>query len=133
MLHPGAGCEWWYFQSSEGEIFVMDKTGSGKRVRLYQHQPEAHELGLLLETLPLFFFLSNRLDHREGLGQLGLVSTQLACLLHQYVCGLLLPFHLFTVSLPTPNFSLNPSSGHETINIHVTQYPCAELANSAHD
>lgn len=131
LLNPGAGCEWWYFQSSEDDIFVMDKTGSGKRVTLYQHQPETHALGLWLETLPPFF-LSNRLDQRKGLGQLGLVSTQLACSLHQYVCGLLLLFHLFTVSPPTPNVSLNPSSGHDTIN---TRYavPCAELADSARD
>lgn len=75
LLHPGAGCEWWYFQGSEDGIFVMGKTGSGKRVMLYQHQPETHVLGVLVETLPPFF-LSNKLDQREG--QLGLVSTQLA-------------------------------------------------------
>lgn len=129
LLHPGAGCEWWYFKDSEDGIFVMDKTGGGKRVTLYQHQPETQALGVLLETLPLFF-LSNRPDHKKG--QLGLVSTQLACMLRQYVCGLLLPFHLFMVSSPTLKFSLNPSSGHDTVNMHVTRYPCAELANSAH-
>lgn len=111
LLHPGAGCEWWYFQGSEDGIFVMDKTGSGKRVTLYQHQPETHALGVLLETLPLFF-LSNRLDRREG--QLRLVSTQLACMPRQYVCVLLLPFRLFMMSLPTLKFSLNPSSGKYT-------------------
>lgn len=64
-------------------------------------------------------------------GQLALVSTQLACLPCQYVCGLLLPPHLFMASSPTPKFSLNPSSGHDTVNIKVTQYPCIELAHSA--
>lgn len=44
-------------------------------------------------------------------GQLALVSTQLACMPCQYVCGLLLPFHLFTASSLVLKFSLNPSSG----------------------
>lgn len=82
-----------------------------KRVTLYQHQAGTPVLGVLFQTLPLFFFLSNRLDQREG--QLGLVSTQLACTPHQYVCGLLLPFHLFMVSPPTLKFSLNTSYGHD--------------------
>lgn len=85
MLPPGAG---WNWRGGEDGIFVMGKTGTGKRVALDQHKPEIHALGVLLETLPLF--LPNRLDQREG--QLGLVSTQLARTPHQYVLWLAAAF-----------------------------------------